>query len=285
MGSADIIPGVSGGTIALITGIYEPLIEAIKSVNLVFILDFFRGFRNKRYFLKAKEVFLGIHFHFLLPLIIGIAVAFLILANIIGSLMKYYPTYTFAFFFGLILASVYFVYKSSNLPLQAGTILFLLSGIIVGFFIVGLDAIQTTHSLLIIFLAGIITFCAMILPGISGAFILLVLGQYNFLLNTLRSLTRFDFSFLPYAIAYVAGGIIGILVFSRALSYLIHNYRSATLWFIIGLMIGALRKPGEFIANRPESLLFTLISIGLGICIVAAISYYEIYSPKAKTHV
>ena len=222
MGGADIIPGVSGGTVALITGIYERFIDAIRSVNLLFIPYFFRGFIDKKYFYKSKDNFLKIDFRFLIPLVFGIGLAFLLISNIIGPILDIYPSYAYAFFFGLIFSSSIFVYFTIK-TINMWTPIFIVIGFIVGFLIVWLEAIQTTHNIPIIFLSGIITICAMILPGISGAFILLLLGQYEFMLNVLRGFTILDFSGLPYALAYIFGGIIGIIGLSRILSYLIKN--------------------------------------------------------------
>ena len=275
MGSADIIPGVSGGTVALITGIYERLIDAIKSVNLKFIPYFFRGFTHRKYFKKAKENLLRIDFKFLLPLMLGIAVAFLLLANILGPLRDNYPTYTSAFFFGLVLSSSFFVYKSSEKTMNLKAVIFIAIGFLVGFLVVGLEAIQTNHSLPVIFSSGAITLCAMILPGISGAFILWFLGQYDFMLGVLRGLISFDFSSLSSALVYIAGGILGLIVFSRVLSFLIKNYRVATLSFLLGLMLGALRKPAELVIHNPENIVITIFSAIIGILIVFLISYYK----------
>ena len=279
MGGADIIPGVSGGTVALITGIYERLIDAIKSINLLFAIYFFRGFLDKKYFLKSKQIFRNIDFKFILPLLFGIATAFLLIANIIGPVFDSYPTYAYSFFFGLILASSFLVYFNIK-KLNVWVPIFIFLGILVGYMIVGLEAIQTTHNFFIIFLSGVITICAMILPGISGAFILLLLGQYNFMLNVLRGFTSLDFSGLPYAISYIFGGAVGIITLSRVLSYFIKNHRLATLSFLLGLMLGALRKPGEFIINQPENIMITIFSSIFGIIIVVTFSYYKIYSEK-----
>ena len=279
MGAADIIPGVSGGTVALITGIYERLIDAIKSVNLLFVPYFFRGFVDRKYFTKAKENFLGIDFKLLLPLIAGIAAAFLLIANMIGPLYDNYPTYTYAFFFGLILSSSFFVYASVG-KINFSVPVFILLGFLAGFFIVGLEAIQATHTLPIIFFSGVITICAMILPGISGAFILLLLGQYKFMLDILRGFTSLDFSGFSYALSYVAGGVVGILVLSRILSYLIKNYRIATFSFLLGLMLGALRKPGELVMDNPENIAITVVSAATGVLIVSLFGYYKFYVDK-----
>ena len=281
MGSADIIPGVSGGTIALITGIYERFVFALKSINLKFLLYLLLGLKDKKNFKKAKKIFFSIDFSFLMPLLLGIIVAFLTLANIIGYLLDTAPTQTFAFFFGLILSSAFHVYYTHKRLFQISSIFFIILGIIFGFLIVGLEGIQIDHSLPMIFSSGIISFCAMILPGLSGAFILLVLGQYEFLLSILRELTHFDLSNLIFVFAYGLGGIIGILGFSRVLSFLFSKYKSATIAFITGLMIGALRKPAMQITD-PSNPLLTILAICLGIFVVIIFSLFEIFKTNNK---
>ena len=276
MGAADIIPGVSGGTIALITGIYEELIEAIRSINLRFIIYFFRGFADKSYVKKSRESLFEIRFPFLISLALGIGVAFLVLANILGWLLDQYTSYTYAFFFGLILSSAVFVYKTSDIVIDSKTVFSLIIGILSGLFIVGLEAVQAEHSFFIVFIAGIITFCAMILPGLSGAFILLILGQYDFMLNVLRRITHLDFSSVWFAIIYIIGGIIGLVTFSRMLSFLLKSHRMVTLSFIIGLMIGALRKPAEVIVASPENIGIDILVGCIGVVIVGVVGYYDL---------
>jgi len=275
MGSADIIPGVSGGTIALITGIYERFVFALESINLQFLYYFILGFHDKKNFKKAKKSFFSIDFPFLIPLIIGIVFAFLTLANVIGFLLEAFPTPTFAFFFGLIFASAFYVYYRHKTLFHFQSVFFISIGIFFGFLIVGLEGIQLDHSPLMIFSSGIISFCAMILPGLSGAFILLVLGQYEFLLSVLRELTHFEFSMIWFVIVYGLGGIIGLLGFSRVLSFMFSKYKSATVAFITGLMIGGLRKPGAQIITHPDNFLLTISSLFLGIFIVTLFSLYE----------
>ncbi len=272
MGSADIIPGVSGGTVALITGIYEELLSAIKSVNLLFIVYFFRGFADASYFKKAKENFLQIQFGFLVPILVGIALAFVVLANVIGWVLDVYPGYTYAFFFGLILASAGVLLSHFLKERTVSFVVFTLFGIIVGFFIVGLNALQTTHTYVIVFGAGMITICAMILPGISGAFILLFLGQYDFMLGVLRGLVHFDFSRLPFAVVYIVGGVVGLLLFSRVLSLLLRRYRVATLSFLVGLMLGALRKPADEIIAQPGNVFLIVLACLFGVVLVVTLS-------------
>ena len=280
MGSADIIPGVSGGTIALITGIYERFVFALESINLHFLFYFILGFKDKTNFKKAKKSFFSIDFLFLIPLVLGILLAFLTLANVIGFLLETVPTQTFAFFFGLIFASAFYVYYTHKSLFKIQSSVFIGIGFLVGFLIVGLESIQLSHTPLMIFASGIISFCAMILPGLSGAFILLVLGQYEFLLSILRELTHFEFGMILFVFAYGFGGIIGLLGFSRVLSFLFSKYKSATIAFITGLMIGALRKPGKQIITHPDNLSFTMISLCLGILVVTLFSIYEL----KKTH-
>ena len=275
MGSADIIPGVSGGTIALITGIYERFVFALESINLHFLYYFFLGFKDKTNFKKAKKSFLSIDLAFLIPLAAGILAAFLTLANVIGFLLEKVPTPTFAFFFGLIFASAFYVYYTHKKLFTLSSLVFIGLGVVGGYLIVGLESIQLSHSPVMIFASGIISFCAMILPGLSGAFILLVLGQYEFLLNVLRDLTQFEFGMILFVFSYGLGGIIGLLGFSRVLSFLFSKYKSATVAFITGLMIGALRKPGVQIIEHPDNMVLTIASLLGGILIVTLFSAYE----------
>ena len=231
--------------------------------------------KDKKYFKEAKHWFFSIDFTTLIPLALGIAVAFLTLANLIALLLDIYPAPTFAFFFGLILASAFYVFLTHKKLFHGRSILFVVIGVFCGFMIVGLEGVQLDHSLLMIFASGTISFCAMILPGLSGAFVLLVLGQYSFLLNVLRDLTRFEFGKIIFVIAYGLGGIVGILGFSRVLSFLFSKYKSATIAFIIGLMIGALRKPGIEIINQTEHVIFTGLALCLGLFVVTIFSIIE----------
>ncbi|MBN2602524.1 MAG: DUF368 domain-containing protein [Candidatus Thermoplasmatota archaeon] len=274
MGSADIIPGISGGTIALITGIYERLIQSIKSIDLKIIPNLVRGFVSKNYLKKAKKNFLNIDFPFLLPLLAGICVAFLALAPVLKLLFDNYPSYTSAFFFGLIISSACVMFIRIRFEVTWKSTWFIFFGLIAGLLIVGLQGVQTENSHLIIFFSGIISFCAMILPGISGAFILYLLGQYEFMLGVLQEIEHLDFSKLSFAIVYVVGGLIGLLVFSRLLSYLFNKYRGPTITFIIGLMVGALRIPAEKMNLAAENLMFNILFGILGAFIVFFVSYH-----------
>ena len=232
MGSADIVPGVSGGTIALITGIYERLIHAISSIRFSFLKPLL-----KADFSDFKEKLLEeIDFELFIPLFLGIGIAFITLAKVISYLLDTQTAYTFSFFLGLILASAYILYtkmKNINLKLIIITII----GIILSYIFVGLNPIATNHSLIVIFISGLIAICAMILPGISGSFLLLLLGQYQYMLNALNSRNIIEI------LVFIIGAAIGILGFSKLLNYLLERYESATMAFLIGIMVGTLRLP------------------------------------------
>ncbi len=232
MGSADIVPGVSGGTIALITGIYERLIYAISSIRFSFLKPLL-----KANFSDFKEkLFEEIDFELFIPLILGIGIAFITLAKVISYLLDTQTAYTFSFFLGLILASAYILYtKLENFNFKL--IIISLIGIILSYIFVGLNPIATNHSLIVIFISGLIAICAMILPGISGSFLLLLLGQYQYMLNALNSRN------LVEIFVFGIGAVIGILGFSKLLNYLLERYESSTMAFLIGIMLGTLRLP------------------------------------------
>jgi putative membrane protein len=227
MGCADLVPGVSGGTMAFILGVYETLINAIKSIDLKALR---LGLR-----LKIGELLEHVPYRFLIALLLGIATAILALSNVLTHLLDDEPTYLFAFFAGLIIASILAIgirVKWSLVPALA-----MIVSTLAAFFLVGLPAMEDPgHSAPVLFVSGAIAICAMILPGISGSFILLILGQYRFLLDAVRS---FDLvSILPAAI----GAVIGILTFSRILSWLLRNHEHATVAALVGFMLGSLRK-------------------------------------------
>ncbi|MEE8167961.1 MAG: DUF368 domain-containing protein [Candidatus Hydrothermarchaeales archaeon] len=256
MGIADIIPGVSGGTIALITGIYERLVHSISKIDFKFILYFLKGDLN-----KANKNIRNIDFKLFIPLIAGIGSALWLMSNIIYFFLQNFTAPTYAFFFGLILASTILIYKKVD-GLSVKNVLFLIIGFLFAFLLTGLAALQIGHSLPVIFLSGVIAICAMILPGISGAFILLFLNQYEymlFVLKNLQFLEMFTFGF---------GALIGILSFSRVVEYILNKYRSFTMFFLIGLMLGALRLPYQKIVTTMDSVLPGLISATLGFSII-----------------
>ena len=255
MGSADIVPGVSGGTIALITGIYGHLIEAISRIKFAFIKPLlkgdFKGFIN--------GIFEEIEFKFFIPLVLGIGIAFLTLAKVVTYCMEVHTALTFSFFLGLIIASAVILFKKLN-EVNLKNFLFAVIGAVLTFIFVSLNPIAANHSLLVIFLSGMIAICAMILPGISGSFLLLLLGQYKYMLEALHQLR------LTEIIVFVVGALIGILGFSKILNYLLKNHEKVTMAFLIGVMIGSLKVPSVEIANA-TGLSFS----GLFPCLIVAI--------------
>lgn len=267
MGGADVIPGVSGGTMALITGIYERLINGIKGLT-----DFVKPLSKGNFKQAAKEI-RKIDFALFIPLGAGIAIAFLIGSFIIPWLMDNYPAYIYAFFFGLILASIKIVHKQINHAKKIDWLSGLI-GFLFAFWIVGLEALKTTPSHLFIFLCGIIAITAMLLPGISGSFMLLMLGQYKFMLEALKGIK------IGYLLSFLIGAIISLIAFSRVLAYLLKKHHSKTMTFLVGLMLGALRLPFENIIKAPMQwgagqVLLTLIFGFIGVVIVLLIGRYE----------
>ncbi len=263
MGSADIVPGVSGGTIALITGIYERLIYSISKINFKFLkplvkLDL-KGF--------WRELLDEIDFGFFIPLVLGIAIAMVTIAKVVTYCMDVYPALTYAFFLGLIIASAYILLK--KIPkLQIKHIAFVILGFVLAYIFVSLNPIAANHSLPVLFISGLIAICAMILPGISGSFLLLLLGQYEYMLTALHEL---HFTEL---IVFIVGAIIGILGFSKLLNYLLKRYEEVTMAFLIGVMLGTLKIPAVTVVNN-----VSLNLSGLLPCSIVAVIAFVLKNP------
>lgn len=252
MGLADVVPGISGGTMAFITGIYPRLIQAISSVDLSFLTLALQGKFN-----EARRTFQKIDFSFLIPLLGGIGLAIILFSRFIGYLLNEHASFTFAFFFGLILASALFLIKKSG-QFKYENFFFLIFGFLLAYLIAGAATLSVNHSFPVIFLAGAVAICAMILPGISGALILLLLNQYEFLLEAIHTFN------LPVILIFMIGALIGILSFSKLLNYLLKNFRYLTFSFLTGLMLGSLRIPIAKInlsSNLPGIILFVLTGI------------------------
>lgn len=227
MGAADVVPGVSGGTIAFISGIYEELINSIKSVNLNAFKLFVSG--------KWKQFWSLINGNFLFALAVGIGISLFTLSRLIKYLLDQYPIFVWSFFFGLIIVSAVVVAKKIG-KFRWKEILFILLGTVLAYLFTIISPTETTESYWFLFLCGMLAICAMILPGISGAFILLLLGKYSFLLDAIT-----NFKLLPLAIVAI-GAVVGLLSFSNVLSWLLRKYYSLTISFLVGLMLGSLNK-------------------------------------------
>lgn len=228
MGASDVVPGVSGGTIAFVTGIYERLIHAIKSINFANLKLFFKG--------QFKEFWQNIDGWFLVCVVAGIGVSFLSLAKLITMLLNAYPQYVWSFFFGLILASTIFVGR--DVKWNWKTILAFILFAVLSFFITSPEnsPLAENDSYWYIFLCGAVAICAMILPGISGSFILVLLGQYTFMLTALTELQT------AVILVFAAGALIGIVSFSHVLNWLFTHFKQITLAALTGFMFGSLNK-------------------------------------------
>ncbi|NLQ18180.1 DUF368 domain-containing protein [Marinomonas sp. M1K-6] len=227
MGAADVVPGVSGGTIAFILGVYDRLINALSGVNTASIGMLFKG--------DFKALWRHFDGTFLLALGAGIVTSIFLLAGVITHLLAVYPSYLWGFFFGLILASAYFLLHQI-VCFSWRHFIGLIVGIAIGASLSLLVPTQLNTSLVAVFFSGMIAICAMILPGISGSFLLLMMGMYGFILSAVKTL---DFVVI---LIFAAGALIGLLSFSKVLNYLLHHARSMTLSILTGVMLGALVK-------------------------------------------
>ena len=241
MGAADIVPGVSGGTMALITGIYKELISSIDQMSLKQI-----GLLQKEGFTAFWK---GVNGSFLLPLFLGIASGIIFLSGAITYLLDQHPILLWSFFFGLILASIYVLIKQFSLKTFTHYSLLLL-GFIIAFGITQLKPAGASNNLLYLFFSSMIAIIAMILPGISGAFIFILLGVYKEVLATVKGAITvlLDFNWMSFKAVYTRvvviglGIVIGLKLFSRLLTWLFNHKKEATLSVLIGFMIGALPK-------------------------------------------
>ncbi len=235
MGAADVIPGVSGGTIAFITGIYDQLIGSINSINGTAVKLFFSG--------KFKEFWKHINGNFLLSLFCGIIISVLSLAGLMQYLLEHHPIQTWAFFFGLIVASSIFILRGIE-GWNLKSVIFLILGVILGIVVCTLSPTQTPDALWFIFLSGALAICAMILPGISGSFILLILGKYKYIMGTITGVTTGTAVGEGLVIlgVFAVGAVCGILAFSRFLHWLLARYHKQTLLVLAGFIIGSLVK-------------------------------------------
>lgn len=228
MGAADVVPGVSGGTIAFISGIYEELLASISSVNFKLLKT-----------LKSdgiKAAWKQVNGSFLLALFIGIFISIISLAKTIKWLLENEPILLWSFFFGLVLASIIYIGKQIS-KWNTLAIIILIIGAFVAYYITTLNPLVTENSsLLFMFLAGSIAICAMILPGISGAFIMVLLGAYKPILSALN-----DRDYKTVATVFL-GAIVGLLAFSKILKWMFTNYKNYTLAVLTGFIVGSLNK-------------------------------------------
>lgn len=278
IGSADVVPGVSGGTMAFILGIYEELIDSIRAA-----VPFLKNILTLRW----REAFAVFPWRFLLAVGLGIGMAILSLANFIHWALEEHPSFIYALFFGLILASIDAVrrrVKSWNF-LNLGVAALAAIG---AYLLIGLSPAQTPEDLWFIFLSGAIAICAMILPGISGAFILVLLGKYKYVIGALLALD------IPVILVFMLGAAVGIIAFSNVLRWLLDHHHDLTVALLLGFMLGALRKIWPWKVYEPISETFTretnilpsgltpdvLAAIGLMVLGVVLVFFVESYAAR-----
>ncbi|NRB42893.1 MAG: DUF368 domain-containing protein [Pseudomonadales bacterium] len=225
MGAADVVPGVSGGTVAFITGIYEELLSSIKAINPKTLMMLFTQ--------GPKPFWQAINGNFLAALLAGIVTSFLSLAHLITWLMAEHPLLLWSFFFGLVAASAVYIAKELSFK-SASNWLMLTLGFAAAFWITSSQPVEVEATSLKIFFAGAIAICAMILPGISGSFILLLLGLYSAILGAVKS---FDVSVI---LLFVMGCAVGLLSFVHFLSWLLNRFRAPTIALLTGFLLGSL---------------------------------------------
>ncbi|WP_053992224.1 DUF368 domain-containing protein [Mangrovimonas sp. TPBH4] len=227
MGAADAVPGVSGGTIAFISGIYEELIDSISNINLSLLTTL----KSDGFSTFWKQL----NGNFLLALLTGILVSFVSFMRLAKYLIENHPILIWSFFFGLIVASIFFVGKQIK-SWSLGTIISLIIGSTLAFYITTLPSLGSNENPFFLFFAGALAICAMILPGISGSFILVILGAYKTLSDAFH-----DFDLKRIAI-FALGAVVGLLSFSRILKWLFKNYHNTTLALLTGFIFGSLNK-------------------------------------------
>ena len=255
MGAADAVPGVSGGTIALITGIYERLIAAVTAIEPGRLRDLLGGI-SAEHRSDAVDAFRAMDAGFLLALGAGIATAVITVLRIVNVLLETNPVETYGFFFGLIGASAVVLYSEVSLATR-GRQLAALAGFAVAFLLSGYAAGALGSSVPVIFLAGSVAVSAMILPGVSGSLLLLMLGQYDYMSTALSEFTDAVFALLNGAgldplietatpvVTFMTGAVVGLFTVAHTVRWALKHYREATLAFLVSLIVGALRAPVE----------------------------------------
>lgn len=241
MGAADVVPGVSGGTIAFISGIYEELIETIHKIDL----GFFTIWKKEGF----KAAWKHYNLSFLLALFAGVFISILSLAKVITSLLDTYPIMVWSFFFGLVIASIVYVGQQIT-KWNVSMVIGLLVATILSYLITIAEPIGTADSTWFLFFAGFIAIIAMILPGISGAFILLLMGAYTSVIGIVTQLasgitslnTTILFEALGKLMIFAVGALVGLKVFSKALNWMFKHHKNLILAVLIGFMVGALNK-------------------------------------------
>ncbi|EQC46613.1 DUF368 domain-containing protein [Bacteriovorax sp. Seq25_V] len=232
MGIADLIPGVSGGTIAFITGIYSLFLDSIASINKEFFTHLLK--------LDFKSALSVIHLRFIIPVLFGILSAMLTLARLMHYLMNEHPIPTWATFFGLICASIFIIWKQLDKAFSPKMMFAIIVGTVFAYIMVSLIPVETPENFWFIYLCGIIGITAMILPGLSGSFLLLILGKYEYITGMLKN--PFADGALAVILVFSMGTVTGLLGFSKILNFFMREYRQVTMAFLTGVLIGSMKK-------------------------------------------
>ena len=274
MGAADVVPGVSGGTVALITGIYATLINSIRAFDLELLRLLLKG--------QVRACWLRVNGNFLIALVAGIGCSLFSLAKLISLALEQYPTQIYAFFIGLILASAVVLLRDIQ-QWRSALVVSLLAGVLVMLGISELRPVEITPSPLILFGAGAIAICAMILPGISGSFLLLMMGVYPFVLEAVHQL-----QWLTLAI-FAGGCVVGLLLFVRLLSWLLERYRDLLMSFLIGVLFASVKVLWPWTADPsagppavvfPAELAMDFASFTVGMLLVIGVNFWAGRKPQ-----
>ncbi|MDB0043038.1 DUF368 domain-containing protein [Flavobacteriaceae bacterium] len=239
MGIADIVPGVSGGTIAIITGVYEELLKTINGLDFKILNELKKG--------NIKKIWKNYNLNFLLFLGFGILSSIIILSHFILIILNDYPVALWSLFLGLISSSIIFLFKSTTklnfnnskflIPSQ---IYFLITGLFIALYVQTLSAANTDINSIYLFICGMISITAMLLPGVSGAYILVLLGAYETMLITLKEISQLNSDYFMNFISFVLGALLSVKLFSKLLTWSYKNHKDNTLFCLIGFMIGSL---------------------------------------------
>lgn len=227
MGAADAVPGVSGGTIALVSGIYEELVQTIGNINMGLIKTLLQG--------KFKQFWADANGNFILALGAGVLISYVSFMKLAKYLLEYHPILIWSFFLGLIVASIWYMGKQI-LKWNLAMVLFLILGIAIGYFLTTLPSSEASDNQIYFFVCAAVAICAMILPGISGTFILILLGAYSTLSTAIAELD------IKKLLVFVSGAIIGLLSFSKVLKWLLARYKFQTFAVLTGLIIGSINQ-------------------------------------------
>jgi len=239
MGIADIVPGVSGGTIAIITGVYEELLKTINGLDFKILNELKKG--------NIKKLWKNYNLNFLFFLGFGILSSIIILSHFILIILNDYPVALWSLFLGLISSSIIFLFKSTTklnfnnskflIPSQ---IYFLITGLFIALYVQTLSAGNTDINSIYLFICGMISITAMLLPGVSGAYILVLLGAYETMLITLKEISQLNSDYFMNFISFVLGALLSVKLFSKLLTWSYENHKDNTLFCLIGFMIGSL---------------------------------------------